>query len=121
MDAAVAGRELVGRERCVTRSEVDRAGGDLRDPAARSDRSVGDVDAGLRLVVGSPDGDERRDERAACAGEGVSGRGRSGEGSGRADAGGQDDKSSLEHSYLLFPGDVAQESPRQTGTWAERQ
>src|SRR5262249_40011884 len=50
LDTALAGRELVGRERRVTRAEVDRARRDRRDAGARPDGAVVDLHTGLRLV-----------------------------------------------------------------------
>src|SRR5205823_6990229 len=66
LDAAVAGRGLVGRQRGVARAEVDSAGGDLLDARAAADGAVVDVgDA----VVRRPLGDERGHEGAARAGQ----------------------------------------------------
>ena len=71
LDAALARVELVGRQRRVRGAEVDLARRDRGDARARADRAVGDLRAGLRRVVGRPQRDERRDERAARAGEPV--------------------------------------------------
>ena len=68
--AALACAELVCSERCVARTEVDRASGDCRDPAAGADGAVLELDAVGRADRRDPLADERSDERAACAGQG---------------------------------------------------
>ena len=74
LDAALAGGELVGRQRCVARAEVDRAVRDRVDAAARADRPVRHLDAVRRVDLRDPGRHERRDERAAGAGQGSGGR-----------------------------------------------
>src|SRR6266852_3133780 len=65
LDAALAGGELVRRERRVARAEVDRSAGDRVDSAARADRAVLELVAELRADRRDPRRDERADERAA--------------------------------------------------------
>ena len=67
---AVAGVELIRGERRVARAEVDGAGRDRGDAAAGADRAVLELDAVGRAERRDPLRDERRDERAAGAGDG---------------------------------------------------
>src|SRR5690606_26242045 len=67
--AEAGGVELRAVERLVGRAEVDRAGLDLGDAAARADRPVIDLVAGGGVVVGGPLRHQREDERRAGAGD----------------------------------------------------
>ncbi len=67
LQAALAGGRLRRRQRRVGGAEVHRAAGDLRDPAARADRAVGDRHAVGGVVGRRPLLQQRRDERRAGA------------------------------------------------------
>ena len=62
--------ELVAAKRLVGRAEIDRAGLDLRDPAARADRLIVDLFAAGFLEIGRPARQHRIDERGTGAGYG---------------------------------------------------
>src|SRR5690606_25744535 len=58
-------RQLLARERFVAGAEIDGAGLDLGNAAARADRLVIDLGAGGGVVVGRPLRHQREDERRA--------------------------------------------------------
>ena len=78
-------RQFIGVERLVGGAEIDRTGLDLGDAAARADRLVIDVVAGLLGEAGRPLGQHRIDEAGTRTGD-IGGRGESGKpGSGDAE------------------------------------